>query len=222
MYQLIINTKAYSQASGEEYKKLLKACKSLNSKAKKQNVELILAPQLPELKETISSNITTFSQHIDPIAPGSNTGFVAPETMKSLGCQGTLLNHSEHTLSKKLLEGSINKAKQEGLLTCVCAKTPSKIKEIVSLSPDMVAFEPPELIGGDVSVTTRPKSVTQALDNTNGISLLIGAGVKTKEDVAKAVELGAQGILVASGVVKAENPKKVIEDLIEGFVTKSK
>ncbi len=41
--------------------------------------------------------------------------------------------------------------------------------------------------------------------------------MKDREDVKKAVELGAKGILVASGVVKSENPEEAISDLLMGF-----
>jgi len=42
---------------------------------------------------------------------------------------------------------------------------------------------------------------------------LCGAGIVTGEDVAAAVKLGAKGVLVASGIVKAKNWIKVIEEL---------
>jgi len=49
------------------------------------------------------------------------------------------------------------------------------------------------------------------------VKVLCGAGVKTGEDVKKALELGTEGVLLASGVVKAENPEKVLRDLISGI-----
>lgn len=222
MYQLLINTKAYSQATGEEFQKLLDACKSLEKKAKANNVEIIIIPQFPDIKDSISQNITTFSQHIDNISPGSHTGFISPDNLLSIGVKGTLLNHSEHRISKDVLKDSITKAKEIGLLTCVCAQTPQEIEEIVLMEPDYIAYEPPELIGGDVSVTTKPKSITQALSFSNSTPLLVGAGVKNSDDVSKAVELGTKGVLVASGIVKADNKKQAIEELIDGFSTKDK
>lgn len=219
MYKLIINTKAYSEASGSNFQELLKACKSLQNKAKKLNVELILVPQLPELKESISQ-VPTYAQHCDPIDPGSHTGFIPPQTLSQLGCRGTLLNHSEHTLPLEVLKKSILMARVAGLTTCVCARTPQAVKKIVHLEPDMIALEPPELIGGDISISTaKPELITESLLISQSIPLLVGAGVKTTQDVKKAVELGAKGILVASGVVKAQNKKKAIEELLIGFST---
>jgi triosephosphate isomerase len=50
-----------------------------------------------------------------------------------------------------------------------------------------------------------------------GIPVLCGAGVKDKADVSKALSLGSQGILLASGVVKSSEPRKVLIDLIQGL-----
>ena len=47
--------------------------------------------------------------------------------------------------------------------------------------------------------------------------LLVGAGVKNGEDVRLAIELGAKGVLLASGVTKASDPKAVLLDLASGL-----
>jgi len=44
--------------------------------------------------------------------------------------------------------------------------------------------------------------------------VLCGAGVKTGKDVKRALELGAVGVLLASGVVKSKDPKKALQDLV--------
>ncbi|MCW1312163.1 MAG: triose-phosphate isomerase, partial [Candidatus Parvarchaeota archaeon] len=46
---------------------------------------------------------------------------------------------------------------------------------------------------------------------------LIGAGVKGKEDAEKSVELGSDGLLVASGILKTSEYKSVINDLVDGL-----
>jgi len=45
------------------------------------------------------------------------------------------------------------------------------------------------------------------------VRFLCGAGVTTPEDVSKALELGSQGVLVASSVVKSKNPKTALEGM---------
>jgi triosephosphate isomerase len=48
--------------------------------------------------------------------------------------------------------------------------------------------------------------------------VLCGAGIKSENDVRRAMELGAKGILVASGVVKAKDIEKSMENLIKGML----
>ncbi|MCJ7488664.1 MAG: triose-phosphate isomerase, partial [Thermoplasmata archaeon] len=76
-------------------------------------------------------------------------------------------------------------------------------------------------IGGDMSVTTaNPEIVSESVRVAKkafpGVKVLCGAGVKTGEDAAKAIELGTNGVLLASGVVKASDPKRVLLDLAAG------
>jgi triosephosphate isomerase len=46
------------------------------------------------------------------------------------------------------------------------------------------------------------------------VRVLAGAGISTGDCVKKAIELGADGVLLASGVVKAKNPEEVLFDLV--------
>ncbi|HEV3432508.1 MAG TPA: hypothetical protein VG098_00795 [Nitrososphaera sp.] len=43
--------------------------------------------------------------------------------------------------------------------------------------------------------------------------MICGAGISDKDDVSKAMDLGSQGILVASGVIKAASWEKKIAEL---------
>jgi triosephosphate isomerase len=47
--------------------------------------------------------------------------------------------------------------------------------------------------------------------------VICGAGITDKGDVTKAMELGSQGILVASGIVKATSWEKKITELASGM-----
>ena len=87
----------------------------------------------------------------------------------------------------------------------------------------MIAIEPPELIGGDISVSTaNPEIISETVSKVSEISsnikILCGAGVKTRDDVSKAFELGVDGILLASGVVLSNNPRKTLHELVLGIV----
>ena len=111
-------------------------------------------------------------------------------------------------------------ARKAGLATVLCTADVEATARGAALRPDYVAVEPPELIGGNISVSTaRPEVISDSVAAVAGsnVPLLCGAGVKTQVDVTKAMELGAAGILLASGVVKAPKPRIVLEELVQGL-----
>ena len=217
-YKLIINLKTYEESTEKKAIKLAKICKELEYEAKKRNVEIILAPQLVDLKDIVAEKVTVFSQSIDTFDYGAHTGFTIPHVIAKLKAKGSIINHSEHTFKMKEVEARIKAAKEQGLISCVCARTLVDVKKVAKLNPDMIAVEPKELIGGDISISTaKPKLIEKSVEAAIGIDLLIGAGVKNAADVRKGIELGSMGILVASGVVKVKNQKKVLLDLLSGF-----
>ena len=67
---------------------------------------------------------------------------------------------------------------------------------------------------------SKPEIITETIKRVKrvrDIPVLCGAGIKNKDDVRIAVRLGSLGILVASGVVKAEEPEKVLRELAAGI-----
>ena len=52
----------------------------------------------------------------------------------------------------------------------------------------------------------------------NSTKLLCGAGIVTADDVFSAKHLGSKGILVASGIVKARNWQRIIENFSKALV----
>jgi triosephosphate isomerase len=162
--------------------------------------------------------IAVLSQHVDPVGYGAHTGSLPAVVVKKAGAKGTLLNHSERRLRLKVLERSIQAAHQAKLWVCACARDTNEARAVAKLKPDMIAVEPPKLIGGEVSVSTASPGVIQQSKRAVGrIPLLVGAGVKNGQDVRIALKLGAKGVLVASHVTNADNPAKVLRDLIAGL-----
>ena len=213
---IIVNFKIYEKAVGIDAVALAKIHEVI---AKETGANIIVAVNALDLAEVAKAvSIPVFAQHVDPTGFGSFTGGIVPELAKKLGATGTLLNHSEKRLGDKL-PACIEAAKKAGLTTVVCAESPEEAEKISSeLQPDYVAVEPPELIGGDISVTNaNPEIIEDAVQRVGNAKLLVGAGVKNGVDVATALKLGAQGVLLASGVTKAEDPAEVLRDLASGL-----
>ena len=102
---------------------------------------------------------------------------------------------------------------------CGWATDLEEAKGLAEMGPTFIAVEPPELIGGDISVTTADPSIVSdtvaVVKATNSdVRVLCGAGVKNGQDVATAIKLGAEGVLLASGVTKASDVASVLNDLV--------
>jgi len=217
---IVLNVKTYAEATGV---KALEIAKLMDKISQETGASMAIAVQATDIllcaKEV---SIPVFAEHIDPVKPGSHTGWALPEAIKEARAIGTLINHSEHRLKLADIDVCVTRAKELGLDHIVCTNNVATSKAAATFSPNFIAVEPPELIGGDISVTTaNPGIVSSSVDAVKAIDknvkVLCGAGVKNGKDVAKSIELGAEGVLLASGVVKAKDKDKVIRDLASGL-----
>jgi len=215
---IIVNFKAYSEVEGGGALDLAKVCESVSEET---GITIVACPPTVELSMISRSvSIPVMSQNVDPYAPGSATGWITPSMVKRCGAVGTLINHSEHKVPKKQIGECVELSKGVELITVICADNVQSAAQVAEFRPDFIAVEPPELIGGNVSVTTaNPLIIEETVDavkKVNGsIAVLCGAGVKTGDDVKTAIELGTSGVLLASGVVKAKDPRAVLLDLVK-------
>jgi len=215
---ILVNFKTYSQATGKDALKLAKACDEV---AAEHSASIAVAPQFLDAQKIVDSvDIPVLAQHVDNVSPGSHTGFILPESLKETGLAGSLLNHSEHRIRLDLIEDSIQRLRKLGILSVVCSNNIATTSAIASLKPDFVAIEPPELIGSGISVSdAQPEIIEGAVKAvqriTKKLPVLCGAGITKGADVKKSIQLGAKGVLVASGVVKAEKPEKVLTEFVK-------
>jgi triosephosphate isomerase len=217
---IVVNTKAYVESAGKKGVELAKICHEV---ASEKEISIAVCPQQVDLALIASSvNIPCFAQHVDSIEPGSHTGFVSFEAVKETGAAGSLVNHSEHRLKIGEIDFIIKKAAQLDMLTIVCTNNIGVSKSIAELKPYAIAVEPPELIGTGRSVSkVDPGVVEETVKEVKRIDessvVLCGAGITNGEDVRAAIELGADGVLLASGVVKAKDQKAALLDLASGL-----
>ncbi len=216
---IAINMKTYPQSCGEAGLGLAELCQTVADDSGKS---IAVAPQQVDIAHYVHKfSIPILGQHVDNVKQGGTTGRVTPEALRSIGCAGTLINHSEYRLAAEDVEVLVARCRAQGLETIVCTKDAEESKAYARFEPDFIAVEPPELIGGDISVTTvNPEIVSESVkkvkDVARDVKVLCGAGVKNGQDVATAIELGAEGVLLASGVVKAADQRAVLEDLVSG------
>lgn len=217
---IIVNFKTYLESTG---KRAVELAKKAEKVYRETGIYVGVAPQLADLSAVAQAvEIPVFAQHIDPIKPGGYTGHVLAEAVKEAGAIGTLINHSERRLKLSDIDEIVKLAREKGLMSVVCANNPSTSVAVSSLNPDLVAIEPPELIGTGIPVSkAQPEIVSgtvQLVREVNKkITILCGAGISHGEDVSAALKLGTQGVLVASGIVKAKDPYAIILEFAEAM-----
>lgn len=214
---VVVNFKAYQEAEGDRAFRLAKACQKVSMES---GVPMAVCPPhlwLAGIARILE--IPVYAQSVDPLPPGAGTGYITPSMLHSTDSAGTLVNHSEHRIPAEEIGKAVAMCRELRLDTCVCAEDAEEAAELARFSPDMIAVEPPGLIGGNISVTTADPAIVsgtveavRAVDPS--IAVFCGAGVKTGDDVKAAIDLGAHGVLLASGVVKAKDPEDVLRDLI--------
>jgi triosephosphate isomerase len=174
---------------------------------------------LEEIAKSVK-HVKVISQHVDGVGYGAHTGHVLPEEVKRRGAVGTLINHSEHPVPKDQLGKLIDLAQVHFPdYTIVCTPSYESTVELdQNFDPKKIAYEPPELIGGDISVSTaKPEIIQQVVNVSHQRQILVGAGIKTVEDIQISLELGAIGVLVASGVVKDKDPGAVVTKFLSAW-----
>ncbi len=221
-YYLFVNFKTYEQGTGKNALALAKLMSTFHT----GEVEIIPVVQAVDLRPIADGvSLKIFVQHLDPVSFGSNTGSILPEALKSAGAHGSVLNHAENKRENDFVERAVKRCHEAGLNAMVCAENLKRAQEVAKFSPDFIAVEPPELIGGDVSVSSaKPELISDCVKEIKKINpkivVITGAGIKNSKDVGKAIELGTSGVFVASGIVCAKDREYALRELVSGFPTR--
>lgn len=219
---IFVNFKAFAEGSGQ---KAIFLTRILEEVALETGVKVIPVVQIIDAEEVVNATkLEVWIQHIDPVSYGPYTGWTLPEEAVRVGVRGVFLNHSEHKFSNwDDLTKAVKRCQEVDLKTLIFAGDLEELQKVLALRPTFVAYEPPELIGStETSVAqAQPETIAKAsvLAKEASIPLIVGAGINSQDDVKKSLELGAVGVAVATDVVKAEDPKKELLDLTEGFTT---
>lgn len=217
---IFVNYKTYEQGTGDAAVALTKA---LEAAAHETQVKIIPVVQVIDVEKVIAStSLEVWIQHVDPIGYGAHTGWTLPEEAAKVGVSGVFLNHSEHKFdSFDNLYLANEKAMNANLKTLIFASTTEELKRVCDLAPTYVAYEPAELVGSTTTSVAEAKSevISEAFEiaKSFGLPLIVGAGIHSPDDIKTSLSLGAVGFAIATNIVKAEDPKKAILELMEGY-----
>jgi triosephosphate isomerase (TIM) len=213
---LLVNFKNYPEVLGDGSVRLALAIKRV---AEAVDVEAIAAPPTPMISLVASkTKVQVYSQSVASVEGDKTTGAVLPEAVRAAGATGTILNHSESRRTPAELKKLVPRLASMGMGVCLCAQTSEEAAELSLFGTKYLAIEPPELIGSGVAVSrAKPELIEETVSAARkagfGGKILCGAGIVSGEDVSRAVQLGADGVLVASSVVKAGDWESKIREL---------
>lgn len=216
----IFNPKSYLYG-----KELLDLARLADELASESELSVFVTAPYSDLKAISeqTKHVIVTAQHMDGLSPGRGMGHVLPASLYEAGARATVLNHAEHPMTLSELVQAMNKAEELGMVTIVCADSLAEATAIAKLNPDILLCEPTELIGtGQTSDESYIRQTNEAIKNVNDTILVMqAAGISTADDVYRTITLGADGTGATSGIVKADNPKIALRDMIKAAVRAS-
>ena len=212
---IFLALKTYKQSTGDQVIGLLSSVKKIIAET---NVPIIAVAQATDIYRIRKElDIEVWAQHVDPIDPGKNTGWISPYSVKEAGATGVLINHSEHKVREEVIVETIKKARQYNLKIILIGQTVEMIKKFDSFDIDFLSFEKEDLIASPISMIDQQEETIKSLVKIVKHPLIIGAGINDGEDTRKSKAAGAVGVLMATYFVTAPNPEKKLRELAEGF-----
>ena len=214
---ILVNLKTYKEGMGNRAHQIATAAQLV---ARESGVTIGVAPGYIDLHPLCHHfAIPVYAQHVDGDEPGAHTGHITADALKAAGSAGSLVNHSERRLTLAEIESSVRALQSLKLSAVICSNNEVTSAGAAALGPEYVAIEPPELIGSGVSVSkANPDIIKRSVAAVHAVNpkvkVLTGAGIQTGECVKIAVDLGTDGVLLASSVVKAADPAAVLRDLV--------
>ena len=214
---VLVNFKIYKETFGEGAVKLARICREVMEESKVEIIPVVAALDAERVKREIKTRV--FLQAVDEWEEGAKSGWVSARQAKEMGIDGAIINHSEHKLKPGTIKKML-KAWPKDFAAVVCLQTWGQAEGWArKIKPTMVAYEPPELIGNQKKsvASEKPEMLQKMVKKFEGIPILAGAGIKSRDEVAKVLKIGAKGVLLASAVVKSTDPKEKLRELAEGF-----
>ena len=207
---IFLNLKTYEQATGENALNLAKIAQKVAAEGK---ADIIVIAQAVDIRLLVDeTKVLVFAQHADLESYGAHTGKVTLEAIKQAGAAGVMINHSEDRMDMDSIKKMAKRCKELEIPMLVCVANLEEAKTVTKLKPEYIAYEDPELIGSGKAITKQnPDGVMKFAELVKGKTIsLCGAGISSGIDFVKALEMGCNGVLLASAFTKAEDPEEML------------
>lgn len=200
--------------------KVLEYAKAADAAAEKYDIDVLFITPAVEIRRVVENTkrLIVLSPYMDTLRPGRGMADILPEGLKAAGAQGVVINHCEKPMSLPQMKATIDRARELDFLVFACADTLDEAKAIAQLHPDIINPEPSEIIGGGNGVS--PMSYVmdsiraiKAIDNS--IMVEQAAGITNGQQVYDFIMAGSEAAGAASGIMNAEDPLAMIDEMIE-------
>lgn len=203
----VINLKSY--LTNKQLMSWIFQTSSLLNKKKLEPVEVIICPPFTHiLPFAQASSFSLGMQDISAYGQGAYTGEVSGAAVFP-DAQYVLLGHSERRRycneTTELIERKNRNAAFFGLKSIVCVTEPESYQSVWAY-----AYEPIEAIGTGKAQSAR--EAAQILKSFEGQKVLYGGSV-TPQNVGSYIDVGFDGVLVASSALKPTECADLIETL---------
>lgn len=212
----VVNPKSYLY--GEKLRRLARKTDGL---CERYGFQSLFTAQLVDLAWVADNcpHLIPCAQAMESLKPGRGMGHILPEALAAAGVRATFLNHAENPMTVGELAKTIVRAREVGILTCVCADSVEEAQIIAELHPDIITCELTSLIGtGQVAGEDYMRSSTEAVRAVSpSTKVLQAAGIHSGQNVYDAIRLGADATGGTSGIVCADDPLAKLDEMFEAL-----
>lgn len=188
--------------------------------AEKYDIDVLFITPAVEIRRVVeqTKRLIVLAPYMDTLRPGRGMADILPEALKAAGAAGVVVNHCEKPMSLPAIKETIQRAHELDMLVFACADTIAEAKAVAQLHPDILNPEPSELIGGAGSGVSSMDFVRESIQAIKSIypDILVeqAAGITNGQQVYDFIMAGSEAAGAASGIVNAEDPLAMIDEMI--------
>lgn len=200
--------------------KLLEYAQAADFAAQKYDIDVLFITPVVEIRRVVdnTTRLIVLAPYMDVLRPGRGMADILPEALRDAGAQGVVVNHCERPMSLSAIKATIDRARELDFLVFACADTIEEAKAIAQFHPDILNPEPSQLIGGTSGGVSDLGFVKESIKAIKSVyaDILVeqAAGITSGKQVYDFIMAGSEAAGAASGIMKAKDPLKMIDEMI--------
>ncbi|MEI7604444.1 MAG: triose-phosphate isomerase [bacterium] len=212
---IFINLKTYQNGTGRKALEFLKQAEAVHQEI---GIPITILAQAVDIRLFAeNTSLPIWSQHLDNVDYGKNTGWTLPEAVIEAGAKGTMINHAEHKIPLADVSNIVERFKTDNFQIMISTTSPEETIIMDQLKPQYVTYEPQEYIGTKISVVDVAPDIIRNITQKIQTPLVIGAGIHTPQQIVEGLLLGAKGFLISSDILNSDNPPERLKEYMLAY-----